>query len=40
MIFDRIILGLFDPPNIQPYWNITVDDVNSPSHHAGIQCVA
>ena len=34
--YGRIILGMFDPPNIQPYWNFTVDLVNSPSHQVRI----
>ena len=28
----RFLLGMFDPPSIQPYWNITVDQVNT-AHH-------
>ena len=32
MLHYRFLLGMFDPPSIQPYWNITVDQVNTPQH--------
>ena len=31
----RFLLGMFDPPNIQPDWNITVDQVNTALHQVG-----
>ena len=29
---NRMALGMFDPPEIQPYWNITTGHVNSAYH--------
>lgn len=35
ILYYRFLLGMFDPPNIQPYWNITVDQVNTALHQVG-----
>ena len=32
MVQYRFLLGMFDPPSIQPYWNISVDQVNTAQH--------